>query len=62
VRQAKIVIHLEHGQLLMQPGFMFAQGIDAPTDRRHTLAQVQVQDSASSVIQSSAKKFACDKL
>ena len=35
VRQHEIVVHLEQSQLLTQSGFVFAQGVDPPTERRH---------------------------
>jgi hypothetical protein len=41
--QTEVVVHMEQGQLLTQPSFVFAQRVDPPTDRRHMLAKVQVE-------------------
>jgi hypothetical protein len=37
VRQAQIVIQVEHGQLLTQPRFVFAERGDPTSDGRHLL-------------------------
>ena len=37
------MVCLEHGQLLTQSRFVFAQGIDLTPDRRDMLAKVQIQ-------------------
>ena len=43
VRQAKIVVGLEQGQLVIQSRFVFAQRVDPSPDRRHMLAKVETQ-------------------
>jgi hypothetical protein len=42
VRQAKIVVRLEHGQLLTQSGFLLAQCIDPTPNRHHMLTKIQI--------------------
>ena len=37
------MISLEESQLLTQPGFMFAQGVDSTADRGHMLAKVEIE-------------------
>jgi len=34
---------VEDRQLLRQSGFVFAQGVDASTDRYHRLAKIQIE-------------------
>jgi hypothetical protein len=43
VRQDKIVVRLEQGQLIPQACFALTQGIDPTSDRRHALANVEIQ-------------------
>jgi hypothetical protein len=40
---AKIMVCMEERQLLTQPRFVFAQGVDSRPDRRHMLANIQIQ-------------------
>ena len=41
--QHEIVIHLEHGQLVLQTILPLTQGIDPPSHRRHALANVEIE-------------------
>src|SRR4029453_14379042 len=43
MRQYKIVIVLEYGELLAQARFMLAQRVDPTADSRHMLTQIQVE-------------------
>src|SRR4030095_16774222 len=43
MRQHKIVIDLEYGELLAHAGLLLAQRVDPAADSRHMLTQVQVE-------------------
>src|SRR5262245_15210076 len=43
MRQPKVVIDLEYGELLAQASLLLAQRVDPAADRRHMLTQVQVE-------------------
>jgi hypothetical protein len=43
VRQHEIVIPLEQGQLLAQPGFVFAQRVDPTTNGGNMLREVEIE-------------------
>ena len=41
--QHEIVIHLEHGQLVLQTVLPLTQGVDPPSHRCHELANVEIE-------------------
>jgi hypothetical protein len=41
--QHEIVIHLEHGQLVLQTVFTLTQGVDPTSHRRHALSNVEIE-------------------